>query len=84
MGDGGAALRAEDAVDGLAGRAFAGVGLGWALDGEFVFGDDGYQGCLNSGSADIRSCPWLVSRDWSTYSRQTRFGAGSHRSGRSP
>lgn len=44
MGDGAAALGAEDAVDGLAGGALARPGLGGAVDGELVLGDDGDEG----------------------------------------
>lgn len=39
MGDGGAALGAEDAVHGVAGGALAGKGLGGSRDGQLVLGD---------------------------------------------
>jgi len=41
MGDGRTALGAEDAMDGLAGAAILGVGLGGTSDGERVLRDDG-------------------------------------------
>lgn len=44
MGDGGAALGAEEAVDDLSGRSLvAGVGLDRAVNGELVLLDDGNQ-----------------------------------------
>lgn len=46
MGNRGAALGAEDAVHGVAGGALAGPRFGGAGDGEFVFGDDGDEGCI--------------------------------------
>lgn len=45
MGDGRTALAAEDTVDGLAGRAIAGVGLGRTVQLQKVLGDDGDEGC---------------------------------------
>lgn len=47
VGDGGAALGAEDAVDVVARRALAGVLLGGAVDGELRLGDDGDEGCVS-------------------------------------
>lgn len=45
MGDGRAALAAEDTVDRLARRAIAGVGLGRTVQFQKVLGDDGDEGC---------------------------------------
>lgn len=45
MGDGRTALAAEDTVDGEAGRAIAGVGLGRTVQLQKVLGDDGDEGC---------------------------------------
>lgn len=44
VGDRGAALGAEDAVDGVARGALAGPGLGRAVDLELVLGDDADEG----------------------------------------
>lgn len=44
MGNGGATLGAEQAMNVFPGRAFAAVLLDWAVDGELVFGDD-YDKC---------------------------------------
>lgn len=44
VGDGAAALGAEDAVDGLARGSDAGPRFGRSLDGELVLGDDGDEG----------------------------------------
>lgn len=54
MGNGAAAFGAEDAVDVLARRALAGPGLGGALDGELVLGDDGYEGWREGGERSVR------------------------------
>lgn len=43
MGNGRAALGAENAVDSLAGRALAGKGLGGSRDGQLVLGDNDDQ-----------------------------------------
>ena len=43
MGDGGAALGAEDAVHGVAGGALAGEGLGGSRDGQLVLGHHHHQ-----------------------------------------
>lgn len=43
VGNGRAALGAEDAVDGLSRATILGVGLGGAGDGQRVLGDDGDQ-----------------------------------------
>lgn len=45
MGNGRTTLRAEDAVDGLAGGTVLCEALGWALDGQGILGDDGDKGC---------------------------------------
>lgn len=45
MSNGGAALGAEEAMDIVSRRAFAGPFLNGALDGELVFRDDGDEGC---------------------------------------
>lgn len=45
MGNGGAALGAEDAMHGLARRSLACPALGGTVDGEFVLEDYGNQSC---------------------------------------
>lgn len=45
VGDGRAALGAEEAVDGVAGGAHAGPLLHGAVDGELILGNDDDQGC---------------------------------------
>lgn len=44
VGNGGATLGAEDAVDGVAGRALTGPALGRSVDGQLVLGENGDQG----------------------------------------
>lgn len=46
VGNGRAALAAEDAVHGLARGALAGPRLGRAVDGELVLGDDDHEGWI--------------------------------------
>lgn len=78
VGDGRAALRAENAMHGLAGAAHAGPALGRALDSQLVLGDDGDESC------DVVNM-YLSSRGaWGRreYSRSSRSGAGSRHSGR--
>ena len=45
VSNGRTALRAEDAVDGLAGGAVLCVALGWAIDGQGLLGDDSDKRC---------------------------------------
>lgn len=82
MGNGRTTLRAEDAVDGLAGGAVLCVALGWALDGQGILGDDSDKGCrtLESALQRLGDYWWVCI----AYSRLNRSGAGSHRSGRRP
>ena len=47
VGNGGATLGAEDAVDGVAGTTLAGPALGGTVDGQLVLGDDGDQGWMD-------------------------------------
>lgn len=85
VGDGAAALGAEDAVDVLAGGALASPGLGGALDGELVLGDDDDEGWFGEmGQWD--STTYGKGREegcGAAYSRSSRTGAGSRRSDRS-
>lgn len=95
MGNGGAALGAEKAMDVFPRGAFAGPFLDGAFDGELVFGDDGDEGCsLVSEGFKTGDCAEGRRENGGsvsglivgigTYSRWNHSGAGSHRSGRSP
>lgn len=46
MGNGRAAVGAEEAVDSLARGSGAGPLLDWAVDGKLVLGDDDNEGCI--------------------------------------
>ena len=80
MGNGRATLRAEDAVDSLAGGTLASPALGGAVDGQLGLGDDGNQSWLRVSNCGITT-QTEMERD--VYSRLSHSGVGSRRSGRS-
>jgi hypothetical protein len=79
MGDRGATLRAEDAVDGEAGGALASPALGRTVDGQLVLGDDSDESYNNLSKSIIVFFPRVLPQLTVTSSHS---GAGSHRSDR--
>lgn len=82
MGNGRAALGAEESVDLVSGGGRAGPRLDGAVDGQLVFGDDGDESWAELSQ---RFCPCKLQQDVSkgvvsAYSRLSRSGVGSHRS----